>query len=651
TWAGPNGFYSSALNPSVSLPGMYYLTVTHPNGCSATDSVLVDTNFVLPIADAGQNVILDCNNTTLTLDGSNSSPGIYHWSGPNGFSSNLISPIVSDSGLYTLSVTGTNGCIGTDVVSVSGNFDIPSVNAGPNQIIDCNNPTVTLDGSNSDPGAYYWSGPNGFSSNLVNPIVSDSGLYTLSVTGTNGCTGTAQVSVSGDFSPPITEAGFTQELNCNYPSVILDGSDSDPGIYTWTGPNGFTSNLVSPSVSLSGIYILTIIGTNGCTGTDWVYVSSNFSVPTVSAGPDQVINCNTPSATLNSSSSDPGTYSWTGPNGFISNLINPIYSGIYTLTVTGTNGCAGSASVDVKSDFTIPNANAGNFQTINCNNPTVMLDGSFSDPGVYTWTGPNGFLSSLISPIVADTGVYMLMVTGGNGCTGFDSTFVEQDFDSPIANAGPDKILYSNSLGVYLQGLADPLDTIKWAGPNGFTSSNLTPLVSYIGTYILTVTGINGCISVDSTIVTAGNIISQEKITIPIEIEEDTPKVVIDLVHSSNNDSIESPNDHLPHLNPGLIIRGNHDGTAAEIQTSLTTLNVFPNPFTKKELTLDFSGDFGETLYISVYTTTGQLIYHEERPFAKRVKLDLSELTLAEGIYKIRVNDKTKLVHYLFHLD
>jgi len=47
------------------------------------------------------------------------------------------------------------------------------------------------------------------------------------------------------------------------------------------------------------------------------------------------------------------TYSWTGPNGFMSTLQNPIISsiGMYTCEVTGSNGCSNSESYELPDIF------------------------------------------------------------------------------------------------------------------------------------------------------------------------------------------------------------------------------------------------------------------------------------------------------------
>ena len=130
----------------------------------------------------------------------------------------------------------------------------------------------------------------------------------------------------------------------NSPNVITISSNSPTCIggtinltasggtsYSWTGPNGFTSNLQSPTISNvnathSGQYICTITGTGGCDGPNTINVVVGDTVkpiPNVASLPTISGNCNTivatiPTATDNcagiitGTTTDPLTYSLPG---------------------------------------------------------------------------------------------------------------------------------------------------------------------------------------------------------------------------------------------------------------------------------------------------------------------------------------------------
>ena len=54
-----------------SVPGVYTLIVTNiDNGCTAIASVEIFEDVATPLADAGQDGILTCDITEITLDGS-----------------------------------------------------------------------------------------------------------------------------------------------------------------------------------------------------------------------------------------------------------------------------------------------------------------------------------------------------------------------------------------------------------------------------------------------------------------------------------------------------------------------------------------------------------------------------------------------------
>jgi len=67
--------------------------------------------------------------------------------------------------------------------------------------------------------SYSWTGPNGFSSGLQNPVIPNAtlamaGTYTLIVTTSNGCTDVAGISVTVDPYGPSGPVGWeTQPIN------------------------------------------------------------------------------------------------------------------------------------------------------------------------------------------------------------------------------------------------------------------------------------------------------------------------------------------------------------------------------------------------------------------------------------------------------
>ncbi|MEZ5046193.1 MAG: T9SS type A sorting domain-containing protein [Chitinophagaceae bacterium] len=139
-----------------------------------------------------------------------------------------------------------------------------------------------------------------------------------------------------------------------------------PVTFSWSGPNGYTSNLqnpviTNPTLANSGTYTITVTDINGCTDQSTVNIIVTNGVQVVAAS-----NCTSSTLNLTATTSlgtPPFTYSWAGP-GFTSALQNPSLSplttsmnGIYTITVTDASTCSASATilVDVSSCL-CPNA-------------------------------------------------------------------------------------------------------------------------------------------------------------------------------------------------------------------------------------------------------------------------------------------------------
>ena len=225
---------------STSITGTYTLVVTNTaNGCSSTDDAIISGNANLPIADAGADFTIDCNNTSANLDGSNSDSGpgfTLIWQDASGMQvGSGPSFNTPNTGTYTLVVTNTsNGCSSMDDVIVSGNTTLPIADAGADFTIDCNNTSADLDGSNSDMGTDFtlvWQDASGLQVGTgPNLNTSNIGTYTLIVTNTStGCSQTDEVIVSENNTLPSADAGADFTINCTNTTATLDGSNSDSG--------------------------------------------------------------------------------------------------------------------------------------------------------------------------------------------------------------------------------------------------------------------------------------------------------------------------------------------------------------------------------------------------------------------------------------
>jgi len=126
-WEGPNGFKSNERNPKEIADGGKYFLQTYLLGCpSEIDSTMVD---VTKISAAIADVPIACQADSITLNSittSNIGSLEYHWSGPDGYTSNQKNSIdVTASGNYELYVTG-DGCQSTVAnITVTNHFPEP----------------------------------------------------------------------------------------------------------------------------------------------------------------------------------------------------------------------------------------------------------------------------------------------------------------------------------------------------------------------------------------------------------------------------------------------------------------------------------------------------------------------------------------------
>lgn len=522
----------TTATPTIDAPGSYTMTVTDPgNGCTNTANITITEDVTLPTVTVAPSALtVDCNNPSITLDGTGSSTGAGYtttWSTADGNitgSTSTLSTTADQDGTYTLTIDNTtNGCSDFLDVTLAIDTATPNANAGADQTLTCSSPTLTLNGSSSTSGVNFsWSGPGIVSGGTTaTPTVNGSGTYTMTVTNpTSGCTNTDVVDVIADANTPDAQIGATSNLDCSTTSSTIAGSSATSGVnYSWTTSGG---NIVSggttatPTIDAPGSYTMTVTDpNNGCTNTANITITEDVTLPTVTASPSATtVDCTNPSITLDGTGSSTGanfTTTWSTADGNITGSTSSLSTtadqdGTYTLTILNTtNGCSDFADVTLSIDTASPNASAGADVNFPCGVTTVSLDGSASTgTGItYAWTGPGTLTNpSTATPDADATGTFTLTVTGANGCTDTDVVDVIPDSNAPVADAGANVTVTcsSNNLPVTLDGSGSDSGaniTYSWSTTGAGTitgGTTTTPSVDQEGDYTILVTNTsNNC--------------------------------------------------------------------------------------------------------------------------------------------------------------
>ncbi len=411
---------------------------------------------------------------TRTASGGNS----YSWS--NGDITEQAT--ISTAGTYTVTVTAANGCSSTASTEVTIDNTPPIASISDSQNLSCNITSVTRTASAGI--SYSWS--NGLGTNATANINSE-GTYTVIVTAANGCTSTATTEVTIDNTSPTASISGSQNLSCNITSVTRTASG---GIsYSWS--NGLGTNAAA-NISTAGTYTVTVIAANGCTSTATTEVTIDNTSPISSISGSQNLSCAITSVTRTAS----GGTSYVWSNGLGTNATANIRTaGTYTVTVTAANGCTSTTTTEVTIDNTPPTASITDSQNLSCNITSVTRTASGGTS--YSWS--NG-LGTNATANINSAGTYTVTVTAANGCTSTATTEVTIDNTPPMASITGTDSLNCTQNTVTRTALGG--QSYVWS--NGIGTSPTVSLTN-TGTYTVTVTAANGCISTATTEVVFDN--------------------------------------------------------------------------------------------------------------------------------------------------
>jgi hypothetical protein len=375
----------------VEGPYVFRLTVTDDRGAKNYDDIKIVVNpsssgntipNVLPVASAGNDLLISMPTNAVTLVGSGSdsdgSVSGYSWTKVSGGAATLTgattstlnaSDLVAGTYIFRLTVTDNSGGQATDDVAVSVNAQ-PIVSVGADFKITLPVNSLSVQGTASDPdgtiASYAWKMTTGVIANLsgtttskltATGLVEGAYVFRMTVKDNNGASkhDDVKIFVLPDLTnaAPVANAGADKVVTLPANSVTLIGSATDANgtitAYYWEKISGGAATItgtMTNSLSVAGleagIYVfrLTAVDNGNRTGTDEVTVIVN-QPPVVSAGADFSLTLPANSLSVTATASDPdgtiASYSWKMTTGTVATL-----TGTTTATLSATGLIEGS---------------------------------------------------------------------------------------------------------------------------------------------------------------------------------------------------------------------------------------------------------------------------------------------------------------------
>lgn len=523
----PVSIFADALQEN---PETIQVMLANLCNCSRPQEILTILD-VQPFQIAADTVLI-CAPGAATLGVAvNGGAGPYTYQWENSANTPTITPIVSNSQSYRVTVTDNCGVtrIATARVNVAPPVTAQLQSPGPELCFgQADSLTILFQGLSPFTLNYTLNGVpqppvTNIQSSPFKLLITEPGIYQLTaVSNAEGCAGAATGSLE------VTEAFISLNANVAHVSCagLSDGAilsapqgGQAPYTYIWSGPQVIPPNTDQAFDLQPGTYNLTVADALGCEVSEQFNVLAPDTILPLIAG-TQGTNCAHPtvgSIDLEVSGGAAGyTYFWS--NNSIEQDPQNLASGSYTVTVTDQSGCTATLTAEVAGDFAQPLATANTNGALSCVTLEITLDGSGSSTGPafsYLWTAANnGNISegaTTLQPLVNAPGTYTLVVmNNSNGCSATDQVQQISIIDPPEAEGGDDQVLTCILTNATLDasGSSQGINmAYQWIASNGGTilanANTPQPVVGSAGTYTLLVTdNNNGCTDTDVVEVT-----------------------------------------------------------------------------------------------------------------------------------------------------
>lgn len=335
--------------------GLYTVTVTDQNGCSAKAAIFIrDNNTLILRASTTSATCTDESSGSVDLTVSGGTPSYtYLWS--NGATTEDLSDV--SSGYYTVVVTDSKGCTATSGFTVSKTvFQVPKIVVQPScHGDDSGSVTIQEPIGGTGPFTYVWS--HGATGMQLNDL--SAGTYSVTVTDATGCSRVVSAVISDPTQ--IHASSSVSNLQCGTQGFFSVDLTVSGGTAPYTFEWSHGSTLEDVQGIESGSYTVTITDAHGCSivkeivvhqqPSSWSCLINELPLTPVCSSDGNVISTSVTSAESYSWTVHSSDGSWSIVSGanspsaaFIAGAANS--SATFTLTID-KDGCTQTCSYTV----------------------------------------------------------------------------------------------------------------------------------------------------------------------------------------------------------------------------------------------------------------------------------------------------------------
>ncbi len=371
--------------------GTYAVTVTNTaNSCPSVQSYTIGGPNPY---DMGNNIVtnLSCkgdNSGQLNITPTgNSLPYTFDWLPGSKTTEDLTG---LSAGTYSLVITDSKGCTGAFTYTITEPTGISATTTPVDAACGLSNGSATVNPSGGTPTySYLWN--NNATGKTASSLSANT--YTVTVSDSKGCTGTATATIGNPNSPNATILNSTPAGCGKTDGTATASGSAGTGPYTYSWSNNSTGSLVSNLGA--GTYIVTITDSKNCNSTASVTITNPNAPTATSTSTAASCGQNDGTATVSGSPTSTYTYLWS-PGGGTTATINNLAGGTYTVTISDANGCSATTTAIVV-PAPKPTANFTPSVLVGGAPLDVAFTNNSSGATIYYWSFGDGQLDTINS--------------------------------------------------------------------------------------------------------------------------------------------------------------------------------------------------------------------------------------------------------------